>query len=579
MSDSADNQDASQPGFMRPLLLYAVATFVMIGPFVLPATRIDTTSYDSHDSAIFLWNFWWTKTAVLSGRNPYWTDTIFYPTGTSLVFHSFPLPHSLATIPIQMISPGPDGLAICFNLIVFASYVLSGFAAYRLALYVTGSCSGAIIAGLFYTFIPYHLLNAPRLHVLAIEFLPFYVLAQLRLEASPNLRNSIWLGFWLALNYYTSLEYALFLVLFSCARCVWLMCVRRRWLTWDYTRQLFVAGTAFVVLAGPLIYQQWQVYLVEWQSIERSFDEAAKWSPAVASFVTPSRLHPAYGDAFAFAGTFRDGTNVGMRSETTLNFTVLVLAAIAIFGAKRDGRLFWLIAFFMFLSFSLGPYLRITGTWQTKIPMPWLALYETVPPFRGGREPARFFPLAMLMISLPAAMGVQRLCSIFSSAKGMWIVTTGLALLVLFEDLTRWPAERIELNVDPFYERLANETGDFTIMDLTPEFSKLIAQPVHGRKMVDWRGFIVRSEMAKRPTPFVSLQMAFKFPEHLLQMNPAERGTLLDRYRHVLRNTQVKYLLLPADGPTGQIELAEELGVEVWRESTIIVCRIFDMAQ
>jgi hypothetical protein len=573
MNNLADMRRTLSRDVVYPLLFYAVISLLMVGPFVLPATQIDTTSYDFQDSYIFLWNFWWIKEAVLSGENPYWTDAIFYPTGTSLAFHSYPLPYSLATIPIQLVRPGLDGLAISYNLVVFASFVVSGFAAYRLALFVTGSRSGALVAGLIYSFMPFHLLNASRLHVVALEFLPFYVLAQLRLEESPTRRNALQLGFWLAMTYYTSLEYALYLVLFSCVRLAWLVLLRRNALTRHYVAYVSLAAVLFTVIAGPLLYQQMRVYvLTGGKTIECPVEEAVGWSPAIASFVTPSRVHPIYGKLFGFAGFYRDGETVGMRSETTLNLTALILAAIAFFRSELVGRWFWGLAFSLFLVLALGPYLRITGTLATEIPMPWLALYETVPPFRGGREPARFFPLAMLMITVPAALGVQRLSSAISVKRANLLVTGVVSLMVLFEDLVRWPVERIEPGVHAFYSRLADTTDDFTIMDLTSEANKQLAQPLHRRKTVEWRGFVVRSELIDQITPFVLLQAEFEQPQRFLASHAAGRENI-ERIQQLLASAKVRYLLLPAEGDPAQIRLARLLGAHVELDGSLVICR------
>ncbi len=573
MNETADRSPTWMSDSVLPLLCYAAVSLAMVGPFVLPATQIDTTSYDFHDSFIFMWNFWWMKEAVGSGYSPLRTDAIFYPEGTSLAFHSYPLPYSLATIPVQFLSPGLDGLATSFNLIVFASFVLSGFGAYRLALFVTGSRAGAMVAGLVYAFMPFHLLNAARLHVVALEFLPFYVLALLRLEASPNFRNAFRLGLWLALNYYTSLEYALYLVLFSFVRLAWLVLVERGVLTRDYFSRLVFAAFCFILVAGPLIYEQARVYwLSGGQTIVCPVDEAIAWSPAVASWVTPSRGHPLYGDLFAFAGSYRDGRTTGMRSETALNFTTLVLAAIGCWGSARDRRWFWVLAFLAFLILSLGPYLRVTGTWMTKVPMPWLALYEMLPPFRGGREPARFFPLAMLMITLPAALGVRGLCRATTNPRSALAITAVAALFVLFEDLIRWPVERIEPKVHPFYERLASETGDFAIMDLTPESNKLLAQPVHQRKSVEWRSFVVRSEQIDKITPFWLLNAEFEQPQQSRGLPPLGHEQIA-QYQQLLADTRVRYIVFSKEGAPARVQLAQRLGAEVSVEEALVICR------
>lgn len=568
-ADKAGNRFLTLLG---PWALFLLVAAIMVGPFVLPLDQIDTTSYDIEDSYIFIWNFWWTRTSVLSGSNPYWTDTIFYPAGTSLTFHSYPLPYSLASIPLQLAMPGLDGLTACYNITIFLSFVIAAFAAYRLALYVTASHPGALLAGLIYAFMPFHLLNAARLHVVAIEFLPFYVLAHLQMEANPRLRTAAAMGFWLGINYYTSLEYALYLVLFSCIRLIWVAASQPGIVTWKYLYNLPVAAGTFALFVSPLLYQQIEVSVSSgWDTIACPIDEAVGWSPALASFVTPSRGNPFFGELFAFAGSYRDGRTTGMRSETVLSFTALGLAALALLRGRGGG--FWGFAFLAFLVCSLGPYLRLTGSWSTEIPLPWLALYELVPPFRGGREPARFFPLAMMALSILASFGVRRMFDAINRPRLAWGLLMLLGAAVLFEDALRWPVARIDPTVHSLHYRLADESGEFTIMDLTRESDRLLSHTVHQRPTADWRGFVVRSEQINLATPLVQLQADFEQPQRLLELGP-DAAPEVARYRQALTDANVRYILLPLDGNPARFDLARMLGGKIAAEGPIAVCRV-----
>ncbi|MDD9938991.1 MAG: hypothetical protein OXT09_35715 [Myxococcales bacterium] len=72
-----------------------------------------------------MWSLWWTKHALSSAQNPFWTDLIFHPHGTSLAFHSYPFVYGVLSVPLQWLLPGKEGLAATFNLIVFTSFVMS----------------------------------------------------------------------------------------------------------------------------------------------------------------------------------------------------------------------------------------------------------------------------------------------------------------------------------------------------------------------------------------------------------------------------------------------------------------------
>ncbi len=600
--------------YVLPLLFFALISLVMVGPHVVPITQISPLSYDPADAYIFLWNFWWTKSSLLQLDNPYWTDLAFYPYGTSLSFHSYPLPYSILSIPIQYCVPGWKGVVVAYHVVILLSFALSGFGAYRLALYVARNQPAAIIAGLIFAFMPFHILNMSRLHVLAIEFLPFYVHALLVFRDRPVVWRACHVGAWMALTYYTSLEYALYLVMFSL---LWLMYVvfnQRKAGTPPRLGKLGLSAVTFVLLTSPLLYQQAKTYASGWYKIERPIEEAINWSPALVSFVTPSRVHPVYGEAMAFAGKYKDQRTKGMRSETTLGLVTLGLAAVAMLrwrrsatggllaatggmlldrpvlarrarqtlplqssNSFREGRCFWAIAAVLFLSLTLGPYLRVTGSWMTGIPMPWLGLYHLFPPFRGGREPARILPLAMLMFAMLAALGVREILQMCTRKRTRIIITLTIAALVLFEDLTTWSAKRIEPHVHAFYSTLANEAGDFAIMDLTPEMYSLLAQTVHGKRSVEWRAFVVRSEMFNRETPFVSLEEEFNLPQVMLNLDPESQAEKVNNYRHALGKANVRYILFPAEAAQMRIELAKLLcahvDIHVDVRGSLVVCK------
>ena len=87
---------------------------------------IDVSSYDAGDALIFLWNFWWTRHALANGHNIL-DRPLGYPHGASLALHSYPLPYSLLSLPVQWLVPGA-GLIVAFNIAVLLSFVLTAAA-------------------------------------------------------------------------------------------------------------------------------------------------------------------------------------------------------------------------------------------------------------------------------------------------------------------------------------------------------------------------------------------------------------------------------------------------------------------
>ncbi|MBC8074603.1 MAG: hypothetical protein H7Y32_00885, partial [Chloroflexales bacterium] len=122
-------------------LLAVVATWPLAANFTtalpsIPAER----GQDVWQNA---WNFWWTREALLARHaNPYRTDALFYPLGASLYLHSLNLPQSLLGLPLLP----AIGLVATYNLVTLLMLVATGYCAFLLTRYVSGSAPAALVA-------------------------------------------------------------------------------------------------------------------------------------------------------------------------------------------------------------------------------------------------------------------------------------------------------------------------------------------------------------------------------------------------------------------------------------------------
>lgn len=550
----------------RPPALSLVSTFYLVvaiaiaGPQLWPAFEVSAVTYDSLDAHISLWSLWWTRRSIESLANPFWTDLIFHPRGTSLAFHSYPFLYGVLSIPIQHLVPGKAGLALAFNLALLLSFVTSALATYLLALRLTRNRAAALIAGLVYGFAPYHVLNSCRLAVAAIEVVPICLLAFLRLHERPTWGRAVALSVSVGVAYYNASEYGFYTVLLLA---VWLARgLLQRDPTYDrrFWLRLCGAALAFVAIAAPLLLQQVAVAAAEWTSIGSNEEDAARWGPALLSFVTPSRVHPLFGSFWRFAGEYGDGVTAGMRSETALGVTTLLLVAAALVRRQRDGRRFFALVGACFLVMCLGPQLRLTGSWSTSIPLPYAALERVIPLMGAIKEPNRIFPIVLLMVALLVAYSVRDLLEVLGPKEWrLRALPSLLAAAVSFEALTAWPGHPVPhwpVNAHKrFYEELAREPGHFSIMDLSDpgvDLATVLAQPVHGRPTVERQGFIPRAAAAWADTPLAELERAFEDPQTLVKLSHDEQRSRVERYRSALDEARVRYVLWPAGAAAGQ---------------------------
>jgi len=546
--------------------IVAIVSIAVVAPHVFPLTSISTVSYDWLDADLFLWNFWWTKHALATAQSPYWTELLIYPSGASLAFHSYPMPYGLLTLVVQSVMSDAQGLAVSFNLMVLLSSMASGLGAFFLALRVTRHVPSAIVAGLVFACAPYRALNISRLHVLATEVLAWYVWGWIGFADTPTRARAIGLGAILALAFHTSPEYALHAAGFSVLWLAW--APTRRALNAPFWRQLALAAIVFTVLASPLLMAQARSLARHQAAPTRSLDEISSWSPAAVSLFTPSRVQPVYGHLFSSAGDYGAPGVAGMRSETAVAFTIWLLVIAAITRIRKDGSQFWLVAAVVFLAFTLGPNLRLTGTLNTAVPLPYALFYWFVPPLQVARDPTRFFAMTLLMLSVLSAFGVRALLDRVRGRLPSQLAAAAIGALVVFEGLTASAAKVSATDlICSTYDVITATPGDFAVLDLSPDQTALLAQTRHGRPITAGR---VSNPRAAATTP-TGVERDFMDAGETLALDPAALGARLQADRQELERLNVRFVVFPA-GDEAKLELARRLGLSVVASGDRVVC-------
>jgi hypothetical protein len=247
----------------------------------------------------------------------------------------------------------------------------------------------------------------------------------------------------------------------------------------------------------------------------------------------------------------------------------LALAFGALFGLRKDGRLFYALAAFCFVCLTLGPYLRVTGTWLTGVPMPYLLLYKYVPFFAEGRDPTRFTPLAVLMVSVLSAFAARDLMGRTRRKAARVLLVAILAGGVLFENTVR-VAGGYRPEVNPLYRELGHLSGDFAIIDLTREPHKLLPQTVHGKKITYIEKAIPRTASRNWMLP---VEYDFRFPEETLSLTPEALASRLNEHEAGMKQYGIRYVVFPAGAKAGQqLELAKRLGAGILTEGDLFLC-------
>ncbi|MBN1813301.1 MAG: hypothetical protein JXA14_15805 [Anaerolineae bacterium] len=424
------------------------------------------------------WANWWTLKALREGLDFYEMDYLFYPRGVHLHFHSFSHVNTFLWMPLAPLL----GDIAAYNLTVLISYPLAAFTMYLLAKDLDLSGPAAFLAGLVYGFSPYHLAKADNPVLCSTQWIPLFVLFFLRGIRKKDLRSSVLAAIFMVLTALTSWHlmtltsmwvglYLLYSVVFE--RNMW----NRRAL---YALLLTVAlsGLILAPFLYPLVHE---VLTMDEPYVARpdmaGNDLLAFFVPGPDNPLMSAFLRPIHSNLRMLPGT-------GRTPPVYVGITIYLLALLA--AIKRWRRsFFWLMAATVFAFFSLNSPLTING-----IRLEWLRLPRPGLIMGIISYPFRFNDLFAFNLAILGAIGWdvlhRQLRARALRIPPLW-VTGALAALLLFA-YAKIPFPAVGAQVPSFYYRLAEEEGDFGIVDVPMGRARdkryMFFQMYHGKKLV-----------------------------------------------------------------------------------------------
>ena len=425
------------------------------------ATR--TTTVDG-DGSTFLWAYWAIPRAVLRLENPFVTDLLFHPVGAHLAFHtSTPLEAALAW-PVASVF----GVAVAVNALQVAAAMLSALGAYLLALHVCGNRRAAFFAGLAFAFVPYRFVHSSgHLNLIHAEFLPFGLLAALRLLEEPTRPRAVVLGVVVGLTFLTDFYYFVFLLLGVAV----LIVFKRAWrlvgpaVLW---RRLAEAAVISAVVALPLL-----LPIIDGLS-SGELDSLPGWAGAdvrsadLISWVVPSDRHRLWGSTVHDLRRLLPGGGEG------LAYPGLIVLGLALAGravgdpVRRRG---WVALAACAGVLAMGPFLQIAGRSgsgfsylgrEFALPLPYLVVH-LVPVLDSVRVPGRFAILAILALDVLAAATLAALLR----RRPAWAVPLLSACVgVLLLELLPVPIATQPIRVPDPYHAIANDPDQGAVLEV-----------------------------------------------------------------------------------------------------------------
>jgi hypothetical protein len=490
------------------------------------------------------------------------------------------------------------GRIIGYNLLFFASFILSGFGAYLLALYFTKNKPASLVAGIIFAFSPFHVHNALSTNVGTMhqEWLPFFALYLFKFFEDLSLKNFSLAGLFLILIGFTEHQLLAFTVIFILFFLIYKLIVQPK----TYLRPKFwiYAVGSVLVLSVLFFFMFRSLFTIAGSSnnyLDAGFKSAVKYSNDSMSIFVPPNFHTLWPDAFSkLRSQFERDSDSSF--SVYAGYSVLLLSILAIFGIRflkkknipTKGIFFWLFVAVGFYVLSWGPYLHYKGLLDPPVKMPYWFIYQYLPFYKNIRTVGRFFIWSILGFSMLAAWGMTYInfqFSIFNFQKNNrreenetstesigWklnkrsrMLYLAIGLIIILEYLAV-PFKTNSLLHSSFYERLGLDKEQYSVLEVPGSTSydfasrDLVWKSIHHKNTINGYDFarVVDSHYAfQRGTPIIRT-LLYDIPDGA---SGSDSDIMKNSYYNIsseiLNYYNIRYVILDKDGLKGNPEKNE----------------------
>ena len=410
-----------------------------------------------------------------------------------------------------------------YNLVVLFSFVMSGISMYYLADYLLDRKLPAFVAGIVFTFCPFHFAHGlGHLQLIAMEWIPLYGLYLLKTYREDSKLNIILTALFLVLNSLCSWYYMIYcfvftaiFVIFYTAKC------GRVIIDNGFLKRLGMVILIFYVVMSPILMPM--LYIKMTQNFTGEHNPEI-WSADLESFFVPSGIST-WGRRW-FGGIWKDWTGNTAENSNYLGYIVLILSLYAVIKDRRCHL--WAVAGLIFFIMTLGPYLHVGGK-QFSVPLPYLLFHRYMPFISFTGVPERFDIMLKLCMSVLVGYGITNLNEIILSAcrnqmrsrsiktirRGtatVKIVFNGILAVLIGLEYLAVPYVTTKIEVPSFYRQMATDPENYGVIDIPSRPVTLYMATIHQKSLVG--GYVSRPSLKALSfldqTPIISTLMRGK---------------------------------------------------------------------
>ncbi|HKE57628.1 MAG TPA: hypothetical protein VKB46_13035 [Pyrinomonadaceae bacterium] len=268
------------PPLLRELLIFLAFLIITAGMTWPWARYLNDAIADNGDSYAFVWSLWWNFHQTFHDPVNLFQGNIFFPYRYTLAFTEHGYGVAIFFFPLFAIGLRP---LTVYSIATFICFAASGYGMFRLVRTLTESYGAALVAGIFFAFVPYRFMFITALPYLWTAWLPLLVEALVLFSRQRSWRRASWLGVTFLMTGLTCVNW--FLLALTPFILSWLLIALRLRIFRD--RAFWIRGMAALAVASLLLLPfLWPYYKAnQLYGFRRDLEEVTQNSASLADWV------------------------------------------------------------------------------------------------------------------------------------------------------------------------------------------------------------------------------------------------------------------------------------------------------